>query len=53
MTDFICSFSASRLKGFRLPFALSLSLDLLFEELPKNELDIDEDLAWLTSGGCG
>jgi hypothetical protein len=48
MTTFIVSFSASRLKGFRFPLALSFSFFLSFEP-PKKEPDPDEDLvcAWL------
>lgn len=36
MTDFICSFSASRLKGFRLLLALLLRFFLSELELPPN-----------------
>ena len=43
MTDFIWSFSASRLNGFRFPFALSFSFFLSFE-LPKNEPAVEDDL---------
>jgi hypothetical protein len=44
ITDFICSFSASRLKGFRFPLAFSFSFFLSLE-LPKKALDPEEDLA--------
>lgn len=45
MTDFICSFSASRLKGFRFPLALSFSFSFFLSlELPKKALDPEEDL---------